>query len=54
MGLPVCTARTEAPIRPSGAWPEATMPSRVLRTMDWMSLPTGQTMEQRAHMEQES
>jgi hypothetical protein len=30
------------------------MPSRALRIMYWMSLPTGQTMEQRPHMEQES
>ena len=54
MGLPVRTARPAAVIRPSGTWPEAAMPSRVLRIMYWMSLPTGQTMEQRAHMVQES
>jgi hypothetical protein len=51
-GLPLSTEREVASTRPSGAWPLAAMPSRILRIISAMSLPTGQTIEQRPHMVQ--
>ena len=39
--------RTAAPFSSTGPWPEADIPSRSLRTIRVMSLPTGQTSVQR-------